>query len=82
MSYRKTRADFEELEKIAELGDYGPIEENMIALMRTASKAHAETLYRLAIHLWFKEHLTEVVASENHDAAEIAWIYGIECVIK
>lgn len=56
MSYKRARADFEALERIAELDDQVELDSARLDLMRNPTKATARLLYESGIRLWFQEH--------------------------
>lgn len=76
-SYTQSREDFETLESFSELTDFGPIEENLVALMQKPTRTYAAKLYQSAIHLWFQQH--KIVGKHPYivTLCEIAWRYGI-----
>lgn len=71
MSYKKTRADFEALERIAELTIQQALDERRLDLMENPTKAFAATLYRSAIEAWFQEH------GVTPETKKIASRYGV-----
>lgn len=56
ISYETARADFEALEKIAELSDQVELDSDRILLMQNPTKEEACRMYQAAIRLWFGEH--------------------------
>lgn len=63
--YRTARADFEWLERLAELDDQVDLDSQREALMQNPTKAHATELYCQAISLWLHEHKDEFVGASN-----------------
>lgn len=53
--YAKARAEFERLEKIAELVDQVELDAMRLDLMRSPTKALAADMYEMAIRLWHGE---------------------------
>lgn len=56
MKYAQARADFERLERIAELSDQVDLDSERQALMQNPTKKKASSMYCSGIMLWFKEH--------------------------
>jgi len=56
MTYKQARADFEALEKIAELSDQAELDAERQTLMQSPNKKTACALYEMGIRLWFKQH--------------------------
>ena len=54
--YAQARADFEALERIAELSDQVELDSRREELMQCPTKAKAADLYHSGIILWFQEH--------------------------
>lgn len=66
MTYNRARADFEALERIAELSDQVELDSNRESLMQNPTKARAAEMYESAIRLWFNEH------GKSEETAQIA----------
>lgn len=56
IGYDQARADFEYLEKWAELDDQVSIMSYMTQFMQNPTKAFAAKLYCASVRLWFHEH--------------------------
>lgn len=55
-SYDQARADFEALERLAELNDQVELDARRGDLMRNPKKAMAASLYETGVSLWLDEH--------------------------
>lgn len=64
--YDIARADFEALERIAELSDQVELDAEREPLMQNPTKAKAAQLYEFGISLWFGEH-----GRDNPDTLDI-----------
>jgi hypothetical protein len=55
-SYDQARADFEALERLAELDDQVELDALRVDLMRNPTKAFAAEMYETGIRLWLDQH--------------------------
>jgi hypothetical protein len=54
--YTQARADFEYLERLAELDDQVELDAQRTNLMRNPTKLHAAKMYEAGVRMWFQEH--------------------------